>query len=102
MYIVVSREVYETVAILVFLEVVRMPWIKVSSEAHKDMKQYLVDIEGIGLGELVEACYEYAMQNLKDFEAFLELEETDETKEESEKDTEEEEEETKDEEEEED
>jgi hypothetical protein len=75
---------------LVFLEVVRMPWIKVSSEAHKDMKQYLVDIEGIGLGELVEACYEYAMQNLKDFEAFLELEGTDETEEESEGDTEEE------------
>jgi sRNA-binding protein len=71
---------------------VKMPWIKVSSEAHKDMKQYLVDIEGIGLGELVEACYEYAMQNLKDFEAFLELEETDETKEESEEDAAEEEE----------
>lgn len=93
MYIVANREVYETVASLVFLEVVKVPWIKVSSEAHKDMKQYLVDIEGIGLGELVEACYEYAMQNLKDFEAFLEL---DETEEESEGDTEEEEEETKD------
>jgi hypothetical protein len=89
MYIFLSREVYETVAILVFLEMVKMPWIKVSSEAHKDMKQYLVDIEGIGLGELVEACYEYAMQNLKNFEAFLELEGTDETEEESSGDTEE-------------
>jgi len=87
MYIVLSREVYETVAILVFLEMVKMPWIKVSSEAHKDMKQYLVDIEDLSLGELVEACYEYAMQNLKDFEAFLELEGTDETEEESKGDT---------------
>jgi hypothetical protein len=66
-----------------------MPWIKISSEAHKDMKQYLVDIEGLSLGNLVEACYEFAMQNLTDFEAFA-LEESGD-KEETDKEEEEEE-----------
>lgn len=50
-----------------------MPWVKIDSEAHKAMKEYLVDIEGINLGDLVEAAFEYAMQNIKDFEDFLEL-----------------------------
>jgi len=55
-----------------------MPWVKISSEAHKDMKQYLVDIEGLSLGELVEAAFEFAMQNLEDFDKLLGLEETEE------------------------
>ena len=55
-----------------------MPWIKVSKDAHNDMKQYLVDIEGLTLGELVECAFEFSMQNLKGFEDFLELEATDE------------------------
>jgi len=55
-----------------------MPWVKISSEAHKDMKQYLVDIEGMNLGDLVEALLTYAMENLEDFEKFLDLEESEE------------------------
>jgi hypothetical protein len=63
---------------LVYLEVYQMPWVKISSEAHKDMKQYLVDIEGMNLGDLVEALLTYAMENLEDFEKFLDLDETEE------------------------
>ncbi|MCJ7424321.1 hypothetical protein MUP01_08660 [Candidatus Bathyarchaeota archaeon] len=55
-----------------------MPWVKVSSEAHKDMKQYLVDVEGVSLGELVEAAFEFSMGKLEEFEKFLGLEEKDE------------------------
>jgi mannose/fructose-specific phosphotransferase system component IIA len=55
-----------------------MPWIKISSETHKDMKQYVLDIEGMNLGLLVEASFTYAMKNLKHFEEFLSLEEEDE------------------------
>lgn len=55
-----------------------MPWIKVSKDAHNDMKQYLVDVEGLSLGELVEAAFEFCMQNLEGFEKFLELEDIDE------------------------
>jgi hypothetical protein len=55
-----------------------MPWVKVSKDAHNDMKQYLVDIEGLSLGELVEAAFQFSMQNLEEFEKFLQLEETDE------------------------
>ena len=55
-----------------------MPWVKISSEAHKDMKQYLVDVEGLSLGELVESAFEFCMENLEEFEKFLDLEETDE------------------------
>lgn len=51
-----------------------MPWIKISSETHKDMKQYLVDVEGLSLGELTGAAFEYAMQHLEEFEKFLGLE----------------------------
>jgi len=58
-----------------------MPWVKVSSDAHKDMKQFLVDIEGLSLGELVEAAFEFAMESLEEFEKFLELEESEETEE---------------------
>jgi hypothetical protein len=57
-----------------------MPWVKTSSEAHKAMKQYLVDIEGLTLGELVEATFSYAMENIEDFEGFLELEGSEESK----------------------
>jgi hypothetical protein len=55
-----------------------MPWVKISEETHKDMKQYLVDIDGLSLGELVEAAFQYAMQNLEGFEELLDLEETEE------------------------
>jgi hypothetical protein len=55
-----------------------MPWVKISSEAHKGMKQYLVDVEGLSLGELVEAALGFSMENLEEFEKFLGLEETDE------------------------
>jgi hypothetical protein len=58
-----------------------MPWVKISSDAHKDMKQFLVDIEGLSLGELVEAAFEYCMENLEAFEKFLELEESEEAEE---------------------
>jgi hypothetical protein len=68
-----------------------MPWIKVSSDAHKDMKQYLVDIEGLSLGQLVESAFEFCMENLEEFEVFLNLEESGE---EEETDKQEEEEET--------
>jgi hypothetical protein len=62
----------------------RMPWVKISPEAHKAMKQYLVDIEGITLGELVEDALQYAMQNLADFETFIGLEPTEEDDQETE------------------
>jgi hypothetical protein len=65
-----------------------MPWVKISSDAHKDMKQYLVDIEGLNLGELVESAFEYAMQNLEEFEKFLELGEPAQVEKESEKENE--------------
>jgi hypothetical protein len=55
-----------------------MPWVKISEDAHKDMKQYLVDVEGLSLGELVEAALGFSMENLGKFEKFLGLEETDE------------------------
>jgi len=61
-----------------------MPWVKVSSDAHKDMKQYLVDVEGLSLGKLVESAFEFSMENLEEFEKFLGLEETDEASEEQE------------------
>ena len=51
-----------------------MPWVKISSEAHKDMKQYLVDIEGLSLGELAGTAFEFAMQHLEEFEKLLGLE----------------------------
>jgi hypothetical protein len=54
----------------------KMPWVKISSDAHKDMKQFLVDIDGLSLGELVESAFEYCMENLEPFEKFLELEES--------------------------
>jgi hypothetical protein len=59
-----------------------MPFVKISKDAHKDMKQYLVDVEGLTLGELIESAFEYAMQNLHDFEQFLELEADQETEDE--------------------
>jgi hypothetical protein len=62
-----------------------MPWIKVSKDAHKDMKQYLVDVEGLSLGELVESAFEFCMQNLEKFEEFLGLEEADEDEKEQDK-----------------
>lgn len=55
-----------------------MPWIKISSEAHKDMKQYLVDVDGLSLGDLVAEAFQYCMENLEDFETFLGLEKPDE------------------------
>jgi hypothetical protein len=42
------------------------------------MKQYLVDIDDLNLGELVEAAFEFSMENLEAFEKFLGLEETEE------------------------
>ena len=57
-----------------------MAWIKISSEAHKDMKQYLVDVDGLNLGELVEASFEFCMENLEAFEKFLELEDIEDDK----------------------
>jgi hypothetical protein len=70
-----------------------MPWVKISSDAHKDMKQYLVDVEGVSLGELVEAAFEYCMENLADFEKSFGIEESDES-EEAEEDKQDQEEET--------
>ena len=61
-----------------------MPWVKISSDAHKGMKQYLVDVEGLSLGELAEAAFGFSMENLGEFEKFLGLEETDEASEEQE------------------
>jgi hypothetical protein len=68
-----------------------MPCVKISSDAHKDMKQFLVDVDGLSLGELVEAAFEYCMENLEPFEKFLELEESEETEEAEEDETEKEE-----------
>lgn len=58
-----------------------MAWIKISSDSHKDMKQFLVDVDGLNLGELVEAAFEFCMENVEDFEKFLGLEETEEAEE---------------------
>jgi len=71
-----------------------MPWVKISSDAHKDMKQYLVDVDGLNLGELAEAAFEYAMENLEAFEKFLELEDSEESEEAEENKEEDQEEET--------
>lgn len=66
-----------------------MPWIKISSEVHKDMKQYLVDINDVNLGDLVEASFQFCMENLESFEKFIELEEPEENKEDDKDDDEE-------------
>lgn len=55
-----------------------MPWIKVSSEVHNAMKQYLLDIEGMSLGDLVGNAFAFAIENLNDFEEFAEIGETEE------------------------
>jgi hypothetical protein len=55
-----------------------MPWVKISSEAHKAMKQYLVDIDGLSLGELAEDAFNFAMEKVQEFENFVGLEETEE------------------------
>jgi hypothetical protein len=83
MFMFLSREVYETVATLVFLEVIKVPWIKVSSEVHNAMKQYLLDIEGMSLGDLVGNAFAFAIENLGDFEEFAEIGETEEEEEET-------------------
>jgi hypothetical protein len=70
-----------------------MPWIKVSSDVHNAMKQYLLDIEGLSLGDLVDNAFSFAMENLDDFEKFAEIEETEEEEEEGEEEESEEEEE---------
>lgn len=67
-----------------------MPWVKISSDAHKDMKQFLVDIDGLSLGELVEAAFEFCMENLEKFDEFLELDNTDEGTDEKQEDDQEE------------
>jgi hypothetical protein len=86
----VSREVFETHCnIGTFRGSSSMPWIKVSSETHKAMKEYLVDVEGLTLGELVEDAFCFAMENLPDFEEAIGLGEEEEG--ESEEETEEEE-----------
>jgi hypothetical protein len=71
-----------------------MPWVKISSESHKDMKQFLVDVEGLNLGELVEASFEFCMENLEAFEKFLELENVEDESEETDEDKQDEEDET--------
>jgi hypothetical protein len=53
-----------------------LPWIRISSDAHKDMKEFLADIDDLNLDELVEAAFEFCMENVKEFEKFLGLEET--------------------------
>jgi hypothetical protein len=58
--------------------VVKVPWIKVSSEVHNAMKQYLLDIEGMSLGDLVENAFSFSIENLGDFEEFAEISETEE------------------------
>jgi hypothetical protein len=50
-----------------------LPFVKIPSETHKGMKHYIADIEGMTLGEIVDAAFSFAMQNLEDFENFLEL-----------------------------
>ena len=40
------------------------------------MKEYLVDIEGMTLGDLVDNAVCFAMENLDDFEEFAEIGET--------------------------
>lgn len=64
-----------------------MPWIKILSELHKAMKEYLIDIEGYSLGNLVNDAVCFAMNNLDDFEEFAGISETEEadTEEEEEK-----------------
>ena len=72
----------------------RMPWIKVSSEVHQAMKQYLLDVEDMSLGDLVEEAFSFAIENLDDFEEFAEIGETEEdTEEDTEEESEDEEEE---------
>jgi hypothetical protein len=66
-----------------------MPWIKVPSEVHKAMKEYLVDIEDMTLGDLVENAVCFAMKNLQEFEEFAEIGEAEEEETEEEGETEE-------------
>ena len=67
-----------------------MPFVKISGESHKAMKQYLVDIDGVNLGELVEAAFQYSMENLPEFEEFLGLDDAEQDEEKEETDEEEE------------
>jgi len=63
-------------------EIKRMPFIKISSEAHKAMKEYLVDIDSYTLGQLIEDALQYAMENLEDFEEHAGIEADEETEDE--------------------
>ena len=55
-----------------------MPFIKVSKEALKTLKDYLSDIEGVTAGELAEGCIAFALvEKIAEFEDYVGLEELD-------------------------
>lgn len=61
-----------------------MPQIAVSKELLQGIKQYLVDVEGLTIGEFVAEAVFFAFEHLKEFEAFLGLMRTEEAEEEKE------------------
>ena len=67
-----------------------MPWIKISSETHKAIKEYLVDVEGLTIGDFVDDAVLFAMDNIEKFEEYAEIEDIEEEEEEGESEEEEE------------
>ena len=52
-----------------------MPQIVVSKDLLKAIKEYLVDVEGLTIGQFVEEAIFFAFEHLKEFEEYLGLEE---------------------------
>ncbi|MCJ7482472.1 MAG: hypothetical protein MUO31_05850 [Thermodesulfovibrionales bacterium] len=66
-----------------------MPTVIVSSECHKAIKQYLVDISGYDIGELIEDAVFFAMDHLEEFEEVVGIEDEEEDVDDEEEDKEE-------------
>lgn len=52
-----------------------MPQIVVSTDLLKAIKEYLVDVEGLTIGQFVEDAVFFALENVTEFEEYIELEE---------------------------
>jgi len=66
-----------------------MKQIAVSDDCWRAIKQYLVDVDGIDIGELVDACVLFAFERIDELEEELGIEEVDEEEEEEELESEE-------------
>lgn len=61
--------------------------VQMSREAYQTVKNYLADVEGVGVGEFVDACVLLACDHLEELEDILEIEDVDEDEGEEEEQT---------------